>query len=69
MAAATIDGISDGRFVLGLGAGWQINEHHAYGIDLLPPGARVTRFGGLEWGTGVHRNPVSPEEAARALRG
>ena len=42
--AATIDGISDGRFVLGLGAGWQINEHRAYGIDLLEPGPRVTRF-------------------------
>jgi alkanesulfonate monooxygenase SsuD/methylene tetrahydromethanopterin reductase-like flavin-dependent oxidoreductase (luciferase family) len=31
--------------VLGLGAGWQINEHHAYGIDLEPPGKRVSRFG------------------------
>jgi alkanesulfonate monooxygenase SsuD/methylene tetrahydromethanopterin reductase-like flavin-dependent oxidoreductase (luciferase family) len=30
--------------VLGLGAGWQINEHHAYGIDLEPPGQRVSRF-------------------------
>jgi UDPglucose--hexose-1-phosphate uridylyltransferase len=35
-------------------------------LEILP---RVTRFSGLEWGTGVHRNPVSPEEAARALRG
>ncbi len=42
--AATIDHISNGRMVLGLGAGWQINEHHAYGIDLEPAGARVTRF-------------------------
>jgi alkanesulfonate monooxygenase SsuD/methylene tetrahydromethanopterin reductase-like flavin-dependent oxidoreductase (luciferase family) len=30
--------------VLGLGAGWQINEHHAYGIELQEPGPRVTRF-------------------------
>jgi alkanesulfonate monooxygenase SsuD/methylene tetrahydromethanopterin reductase-like flavin-dependent oxidoreductase (luciferase family) len=30
--------------VLGLGAGWQINEHHAYGIELEPPGKRVSRF-------------------------
>lgn len=42
--AVTIDHISHGRFVLGLGAGWQINEHAAYGIELEAPGARVTRF-------------------------
>jgi alkanesulfonate monooxygenase SsuD/methylene tetrahydromethanopterin reductase-like flavin-dependent oxidoreductase (luciferase family) len=41
---ATIDQISDGRFVLGLGAGWQRNEHAAYGIDLLDTGARLDRF-------------------------
>ena len=34
-------------------------------LEILP---RVTRFSGLEWGSGLHRNPVSPEEAARALR-
>lgn len=42
--AATIDHISNGRFVLGLGAGWQINEHHAYGFELEAPGPRVSRF-------------------------
>ena len=43
--AATIDQMSNGRFVLGLGAGWQVNEHRAYGIDLMEPKDRVTRFG------------------------
>ena len=32
------------RTVLGLGAGWQINEHKAYGIELQAPKERVDRF-------------------------
>ncbi len=42
--AATLDHIAEGRFVLGLGAGWQINEHKAYGIELEEPKQRVDRF-------------------------
>jgi len=42
--AATIDRMSNGRFILGLGAGWQVNEHGAYGIPLEPPKVRVDRF-------------------------
>jgi len=31
--AATIDEISQGRVILGIGAGWNIREHEAYGWD------------------------------------
>jgi F420-dependent oxidoreductase-like protein len=42
--AAAVDQISGGRLVLGLGAGWQINEHEAYGIDLFGTKERLDRF-------------------------
>lgn len=42
--AATIDDIADGRFVLGLGAGWQENEHARYGIDLGTVTERIDWF-------------------------
>ena len=40
----TVDQISNGRAVLGLGAGWQVNEHRGYGFELREPGERVTHF-------------------------
>ena len=42
--AATVDHISDGRVLLGVGAGWQVNEHEQYGIDLPRPGELLARF-------------------------
>ena len=47
--AVTVDHLSarsagPGRLVLGLGAGWQVNEHEQYGIDLPPVRDRVDRF-------------------------
>ncbi len=43
-AAATIDHISGGRFILGLGAGWYQLESDAYGIELGSLTERFDRF-------------------------
>lgn len=42
--AAQVDVISGGRFILGLGAGWQENEHRAYGIPYYTLGERSGRM-------------------------
>jgi alkanesulfonate monooxygenase SsuD/methylene tetrahydromethanopterin reductase-like flavin-dependent oxidoreductase (luciferase family) len=42
--ASTVDHASGGRLLLGLGAGWQENEHAQYGIPLGTPGERIERF-------------------------
>lgn len=42
--ATAVDDLSQGRLVLGLGAGWQEREHTNYGWDLLPTAARFARF-------------------------
>jgi F420-dependent oxidoreductase-like protein len=42
--AAQVDIISGGRFVLGMGAGWQENEHRAYGIPFHTVGERIGRL-------------------------
>ncbi len=41
---ANVDNISGGRAVLGLGAGWQENEHKAYGIEFSTLGGRMRRL-------------------------
>ncbi|GAB4569423.1 MAG: LLM class F420-dependent oxidoreductase [Anaerolineae bacterium] len=42
--AAQIDDLSQGRLVLGVGAGWQEREHTMFGYDLLDVPARFARF-------------------------
>ena len=41
-SGATMDHVADGRFVLGLGAGWHEEEHAMYGMSLPPIAERIT---------------------------
>lgn len=42
--AATIDFLSDGRFELGIGAGWHLPDYSTTGIPFDRPGVRVARL-------------------------
>ena len=42
--AQQLDALSDGRFVMGLGAGWFGDEHQVYGLDFPAPAERYDRL-------------------------
>jgi len=42
--AATVDQVSHGRLILGMGAGWFETEHTAYGIPFYSKGGRARRL-------------------------
>ncbi len=42
--AAHLDALSQGRMILGVGAGWQTREHEMFGYPLLDVHARMERF-------------------------
>lgn len=43
-AATVLDNVTDGHFVLGIGAGWHEGEHDAFGIPLPPMRERFDRL-------------------------
>ncbi|MGE3619891.1 MAG: LLM class F420-dependent oxidoreductase [Acidimicrobiia bacterium] len=44
IAVANVDAMSGGRVEMGLGAGWFVEEHDAYGIPFPPTGERFDRL-------------------------
>ncbi|MGE0824026.1 MAG: TIGR03560 family F420-dependent LLM class oxidoreductase [Candidatus Binatia bacterium] len=42
--AVTVDHVSDGRLILGIGAGWFESEHRMYGIPFLTVGGRAQQL-------------------------
>lgn len=57
--AIALDTLSSGRYTLGIGAGWNVGEHEAFGFDLLPLGKRMDRVEeSLEVITRLHSGDV-----------
>jgi len=70
--AAALDDLSDGRMILGVGAGWQEREHRLFGLDLGDLPTRMARFEeGLEVMTRLFHSdePVTFEGRFFQLRG
>ena len=70
--AAAVDDLSQGRLVLGLGAGWNEREHHLFGFDLLEAKPRFDRFEeGMQVVTSLLQSnaPVTFEGRYYQLRG
>lgn len=71
-AAASLDRLSDGRFSLGLGVGWSVDEYEAVGVPMAGRGRRldeVLDVLGAAWADDVVSITTSREHVAPSVIG
>ncbi|MCP4195559.1 MAG: LLM class flavin-dependent oxidoreductase [Proteobacteria bacterium] len=59
--AATLQQLSNGRFVLGIGAGWKEDEYRAYGYDYPPAPTRIAQMAEVMQICQAMWDPAQPE--------
>lgn len=64
--AATLQQLSGGRFILGLGAGWKEDEHRAFGFEFPPAAVRIDQ---LAETVQICRAMWDPNQAEATFRG
>lgn len=64
--AATLQVLSGGRFILGIGAGWKEDEYHAYGYPFPPLPTRIAQ---MAEAIQICRAMWDPAPAAASFRG
>jgi len=57
---ATLQTLTEGRFILGIGAGWKEDEYNAYGYEFPPPKVRIQQ---LEEGVQIIRKMWTEDSA------
>jgi len=59
--AATLQQLTGGRFILGLGAGWKMDEYHAYGYEFPPVSTRMAQLAEVVQICKALWDPAQPE--------